>query len=188
MEIYLRVSSTNKESRYGRPNLRFWDKVNKDGPIHPLLKTKCWLWTGSTFKSGYGQFCIHPKNVKAHRYSWELYTGVVPDYCVLHRCDNPICVNPEHLFLGTHKDNSDDMKSKDRQARGDRHKSVTKPESVAKGVDHGRAKLTDEDVIVIRQLYIKGSSLFGSYALAAMYEVSQHLIMLIVKRRIWTHL
>lgn len=101
-------------SRYNVPlNIRFWDKV-EDGP-------GCWLWTGAILKvSGYGAFAVKGKRVAAHRFAWELYHGKIPkrkDYhgwTVCHRCDNPACVRPSHLFLGSHKDNMRDMIRKGR--------------------------------------------------------------------------
>ncbi len=104
----------------------------------------CWMWTANT-RSGYGQikgYCHKMKKYRplcAHRVSWELYNGKISgDMNVLHRCDNPLCVNPDHLFLGTHLDNARDRVEKCREARGERH---------------GRSKLTDDEVDDIRLLY-----------------------------------
>ena len=95
---------------------RFWEKVNKDGPIHPTLGTPCWLWTAGTTPHGYGQFYPrHGEMVIAHRYSWELVNGPFPDDKQgLHRCDNPPCVNPEHVWPGTQTDNMRDCVEKGR--------------------------------------------------------------------------
>ena len=90
---------------------RFWSKVEII-PFH-----SCWEWTASKSKAGYGRFSLGRKLgvAKAHRISWSLSYGTIPeDLCVLHRCDNPGCVRPEHLFLGTIKDNVQDMISKNR--------------------------------------------------------------------------
>ncbi len=91
---------------------RFWSKVRQSGG--------CWIWTAGLSKSGYGKFApSHRQTVGAHRVSYELFNGEIPDgMCVLHRCDNPPCVNPHHLFLGTQVDNVADRNSKNRQARG----------------------------------------------------------------------
>jgi hypothetical protein len=91
----------------------FWNKVNQNGPI--ILDTPCWNWTAFMYNTGYGQFWNGTRIVLAHRYSWELRHGNLPkNLFVCHKCDNPSCVNPEHLFLGTHQDNMHDMISKNR--------------------------------------------------------------------------
>lgn len=106
----------------------FWNKVNQDGPI--ILDTPCWIWTAYTFSKGYGQFWNGSRIMLAHRYSWELHYGTLPkNLFICHKCDNPPCVNPEHLFLGTHQDNMDDM--------------------IAKNRDYHNKKLTDAQVLQI---------------------------------------
>jgi hypothetical protein len=95
---------------------RFWLKVDRRGD------NECWLWTASTTGNGYGQFsptCHPPKTGYAHRFSYELHYGPIPaGMLVCHTCDNPRCVNPKHLFLGTHQDNATDMKQKGRHWNG----------------------------------------------------------------------
>jgi hypothetical protein len=95
---------------------RFWEKVNKDGPILDGMQTRCWIWTAaSKCKFGYGAIGFKRSSLLAHRVSWQLERGNVPDeQCVLHKCDNPKCVNPDHLFLGTYEDNRLDAKAKGR--------------------------------------------------------------------------
>jgi hypothetical protein len=98
---------------------RFWAKVKKDGPIpsHVPELGPCWVWIGSPDKHGYGLlFVAFPhRYVPAHRVSYELNVGPIPEgLFVLHRCDNPPCVRPDHLFLGTKSDNSRDMHQKGR--------------------------------------------------------------------------
>lgn len=97
---------------------RFWAKVNKDGPIHPTLGTECWIWTGCKTRFGHGQIGRGGRGtglIPSHRVSWEMHNAPVPDgLWVLHHCDNPPCVRPDHLFLGTHQDNMHDMVRKGR--------------------------------------------------------------------------
>lgn len=98
----------------------FWMKVKED-PNSKLLRDankwygKCWIWHGSFFKSGYGRFYIHQKCYRAHRVSYYIYHGKMPnEMLICHRCDNPACVNPLHLFEGSTNDNTQDMIKKDR--------------------------------------------------------------------------
>lgn len=91
---------------------RFWAKVDKSG--------ECWLWTAGTFRRGYGAIKVDGKQVKAHRLAHELFIGPIPEGLhVLHRCDVPGCVRPEHLYAGTDKDNVRDRSSRKR-GRNDR--------------------------------------------------------------------
>ena len=93
---------------------KFWARVSKD-PTHPK---GCWEWIAGKFDNGYGSVGIRGKTEKASRLSWEITTGVpAGTLYVLHHCDNPICVRPDHLFLGTAKDNALDCKSKGRNTR-----------------------------------------------------------------------
>lgn len=110
---------------------RFWSKV--------LNTSTCWLWVGSIGKNGYGIFSLRYKNVYAHRVAWVSMYGDIPEgMCVLHRCDNPRCCRPAHLFLGTHADNA-----RDRERKGRRQAPA--------GENHYGVKLTEKDVEVIRQ-------------------------------------
>ena len=118
---------------------RFWSQVDKQGA--------CWRWLGTTSAKGYGIFYARVgrhKFWKAHCFSWYLRNGIsIGGMWVLHSCDNPWCVNPEHLWLGTNRDNMDDKIAKDRHNRGETH--------------HG-AKLNDELVMQIRSWGIADST------------------------------
>ena len=99
---------------------RFWGKV--EVPSYG----ECWEWTAGKIR-GYGSIFYNGKTHKAHRISWKIHFGKIPkDMCVLHECDNPSCVNPSHLFLGTHKDNSDDKIQKGRFKNGNMLKTHCK--------------------------------------------------------------
>lgn len=97
---------------------RFWKKVNTEGPVHSLLGTRCWTWTASKTSDGYGTFNANRVRILAHRFSWILKYGLIRDRLfVLHRCDNPPCVNPDHLFAGTQADNIRDCYAKGRRIK-----------------------------------------------------------------------
>lgn len=153
---------------------RFWDKVEKN------TQSGCWEWTAYRNNKGYG--CLmwkHPNggysNRLSHRISWELIHGKIEDgLCVLHKCDNPRCVNPEHLFLGTKKDNTQDMISKGRH----------RPGSVV-GVAHHRAmaKLDWEKVKYVRLLYFAERR--TAEEISIFFGVARQTIKDIVMRRSW---
>ena len=149
---------------------RFWRRVDQTGA--------CWVWTGAHFPFGYG--CVHLRSGHhvAHRVSWALAHGPIPDgLWVLHRCDNPPCVRPEHLFLGTPADNN-----RDRDAKG-RHRPGPGPHR--RGAEHAQAKLTEAQVYEIRQRRAQGEALL---TLAAAYGVSFSHISSIAHHRTWRHL
>jgi DNA-binding transcriptional regulator YiaG len=120
-------------------------------------KTGCWEWSAGKFADGYGAIWTSGTVRRAHRVSYEIHCGSIPDGLhVLHRCDNPICINPEHLFLGTNADNAADKTAKGRQAR-----EARLPQT----------KLSDDDVRTIR-----ASSGATQNELAERYGVDQSLI------------
>jgi hypothetical protein len=115
-----------------------------------------------------------------------IFKGCIPDgMLVLHKCDNPRCCNPEHLFLGTSQDNQDDKVSKGRQARGDGHYSRTTPEKLCRGVRHGNAKLTDD---LVRKIRAECTGMRGSISrLARELNVSKGIVWAVKSRKIWAH-
>lgn len=134
--------------------------------------TGCWNWTGSIFRSGYGQVSHNGRPRRAHRVSYEIHCGPIPDgsdSCVLHRCDNRACINPEHLFLGSRADNAADMMSKGRQPRVRNH-----------GAANGQARLTSDEVLAIRS--VVGLS---QRAIAKKFGVAQGQVSLIRNRKSW---
>lgn len=141
---------------------RFFDRVDKT--------ENCWFWKGLKTKRGYGVCKKLGKNITTHRISYEMHKGSIPDgMCVLHKCDNRCCVNPDHLVLGTHQDNLDDMFCKNRHIKGE--KSC-------------KSKLTEAQVIEIRNLSKDNTK----NQLANMFNVSPHTIYSVVSRRSWKHL
>jgi hypothetical protein len=182
------------ENMYRNTAERFWNNVNKTDT--------CWLWKGATVGRGYGKTSFGGICKRAHRVAWELTNGVIPEgLLVCHRCDNPLCVRPDHLFLGTSDDNNKDMQRKGRSATGDRSRSRTHPESlprgdnhyahlhpelVLRGERHGNAKLTEVQIQEIRTAY--ASQDHPSYAeLSLRYGVSSNAIWSVVMRKTWQH-
>jgi len=145
---------------------RFWSFVSRS--------ETCWSWTGRKTWSGYGELCAggkHSKKLRAHRVSWELAFGGVPGgLCVLHRCDNRLCVRPDHLFLGTRRDNSEDRCLKGRTARGE---------------EVGGARLSAEQVRVIRRLVSEGLT---QRTVAQNYGVTRSTVGHICSGKRWRHL
>lgn len=134
----------------------------------PEPNSGCYLWHGAVTGNGYPRIRWRGKILLAHRAAYELHYGVAPaDKMVCHRCDNPCCVNPAHLFLGTALDNNRDRARKGRTARH-------------KGEAHPGCVLTDAEVASIRAEYLRGSRDRSTVALAHKYEVSQATIWNIV--------
>ena len=135
----------------------------------PEPGTGCWLWRGVTDRGGYGVTSVGHKNLKAHRVMWELEHGPIPSGLVVcHRCDVRACVNPDHMFLGTHRDNNHDMMRKGRMR-------------VARGESNGCAKLTEDDVRAIR-------TATGRHAdIGSRFGVRQTTISAILRGTAWAH-
>lgn len=126
----------------------------------------CWLWTRTCNPQGYGTFTVKDKTVPAHRAAYAVFKGEPGDLHVCHRCDTPACINPDHLFLGTAKDNMADKARKGRSAKGDTHGSKTRPERVRRGATHGMAILTEPDVVAIRVSELSDEALAASYGVS----------------------
>lgn len=119
----------------------------------PEPNTGCWLWLGSSSRWGYGQLRVAGKTRQAHRLSYEAFRWAIPAGAfVCHACDTPACVNPAHLFLGTHADNMADMREKGRWRRD----PAAHLASVRRGERHGNAKLSTADVLAIRAMLAVG--------------------------------
>lgn len=158
------------------PADRYREKFDKRGP------DDCWEWKAGTSK-GYGRLRLEIdgewKFVQAHRFGWELHNGPIEDNTIFvcHKCDNRLCQNPAHLFLGTCEENLADMRAKGRGSdppRNDHH-----------GESGPGAKLTEKQVRKIRRLYEKG---WRQRDLAERFGVEQTNISAIVRRKSWTHI
>lgn len=179
----------------------FWRRVD--------TSADCSLWTGPVNRGGYGVYNHLGERCLAHRAAWILTFGPIPDGMgVLHHCDNPPCVRPDHLFIGTQADNARDMNAKGRNVfqkhpekmpRGDRHHARKHPEKMPRGDDHparvhpermargercGTAKLTESDIRTIRRLHAEG---IGYVRLARQFGVHKTNIASIVTGKTWRH-
>ncbi len=147
---------------------RFWDKVKI------LEEDDCWEWLAFRTPKGYGMFRFRGKDWRAHRVVWTLTYGEIPKgEDVLHHCDNPPCVNPQPLFLGDQRANNLDSVSKGRWTQ-------------SRGAANGNSKLTEKDVLAIRQLHF--NKVMNQKALAEMFVVNDRSISMIVNRKTWRHI
>jgi hypothetical protein len=153
---------------------RFWEKVDKENSEKYYDGTRCWEWKNAIDGGGYGVLMINHSpytREKAHRFSWLIHNGVIPkDMYVLHACDNPPCVNPKHLFLGSNLINMQDKVRKERQSRlfGDKN---------------GRCLMTKEKVIEMRKLYSTGK--YSYRKLIKMFGISQTQVARILHKESW---
>jgi len=146
-------------------NSRFFSRVVKK-------KSGCWEWVGHRNGFGYGIILVDYKQKRAHRHSWEIHKGSIPSgLCVLHKCDNPPCVNPDHLFLGTQRENQHDMHSKKRNKQ-------------PKGEYSGMAVLTNKLVIKIRNMRKLGQT---HRDIAKHIGVSCGAVAAVLSGRTWRH-
>ena len=143
---------------------RFWSYVDKRGP------DECWEWTGTFGARGYGQLGVNYKMLSAHRISETIARADPGPLFVCHHCDNPRCVNPRHLFVGTQDDNVQDMISKSREARGE---------------GHGKSRLSVQDIKRMRNLYMGGMI---QQELACVFGVSRVQICRILRGDCWGHI
>jgi hypothetical protein len=154
---------------------RFWPKVGKDGPVpaHQPELGPCWVWTKAVDRRGYGRLGAGGHDggaLAAHRVSWELAHGRIPDgLWVLHHCDNPPCVRPSHLFLGVHIDNVEDATQKGRLNRG---------------VANNMARLNDDLVRQIRRRYDAGE---GAASIARDLGFGLNTVWRVAVRQGWKH-
>lgn len=163
--------------------MKTWDRHQKRGAYkhttskriarfherYRVVESGCWEWTHRKDGKGYGRVGWPPFTF-AHRFSYAAFVGPLDDLCVLHRCDNPSCVNPDHLFLGTREDNVADMLAKGRTARGETFVN---------------SKLTAKQVIELRQ---RGEAGHSPRLLAETFGVTRENIYAILKRKTWAHL
>lgn len=149
----------------------------------------CWRWCGETDNKGYGRMKVKRKWLLAPRIAYyERWNDseALSKFFVCHHCDNPICVNPYHLFLGTSGDNTRDAMVKGRMARGDKNGARLYPEKLKRGSDVAIAKLGEADVRRIRAIYSTGESSYKK--LAYQYGVVKQCIAAIIKRQTWKHI
>jgi hypothetical protein len=193
---------------------RFFAKTKRADQPRTGMATPCLEWQAGCDKNGYGKFSLGGKAVRAHRAAWEIAHGPIPEgKLACHKCDNPSCVDDDHLFLGTDADNMADRDAKERQAcgdrsgarlhpdrlsrgevhgarmrevaaRGDRNGARLYPERWARGESHYNAKLTEEGVHRIFRLRGKG---WIQEKLGKEFGVSTVLIGRILARKAWAH-
>lgn len=149
---------------------RFWSHVDEKD------KDDCWEWQAYKSKKGYGSFGVKRNILLAHRISWIIANGQIPKgKIIMHKCDNPPCVNPEHLFCGTPMDNMMDKMRKGRYKKG----------KIVRGESHPISKLKKEDIPKIRNLYDQGIS---THKIGKRFGVNSKTIWFIGKRIAWSHI
>ena len=170
------MSEANRTIMQAKPEIkpsqsdidRFWEKVDTSGG-----EDSCWNWTNGKDEKGYGKFWFIDDTIGAHRFSWYLANGKIQLDAshICHKCDNPSCVNPNHLFAGTCIDNVLDMMIKGRMLIGEKC---------------GASKLSEEEVCQIRILYAMGNT--TSRKLGKQFNVGKSTILRILRGKTWSHL
>lgn len=136
--------------------------------------TGCWEWQGWAI-GGYGRIRVGATRKMVHRVSFEHFVGPIPnDLCVCHKCDNPICINPDHLFLGTRTENNSDKTAKGRQSRGEKHGMAV--------LANRRHKFGSAIAIQVREAY---SRIGNQYLVAEQFGMSQANVSLIINQKRW---
>jgi hypothetical protein len=190
---------------------RFWSKVKIGKP------DECWNWTAGTAPGGYGAIWMKGKMIRAHRVSYYCFNGDPPNDkpLICHKCDNPKCCNPAHLFAGSSKDNSEDMSQKGRNQKGECHYSKRHPEKIIRGAKHysnmhpekvasgerngartrpdrvargerqGLSKLNTSAIYEIRRLFEGGAS---KACIAKQFGVTRGCIIKVLRKKTWAHL
>ncbi len=157
------------------PLARYQEKVDVREP------DECWPWTAAVFDNGYGAFRLGDRQTKAHRTGYELLVGPISEgLYVCHTCDNRLCQNPRHWFLGTHGDNARDREQKGR-GRGRENLPVVH----LFGSTNGQAKLTEDDVREMRRL--RAEEGWRLLDLADRFQTTKPNVSMIVNRRTWVH-
>ncbi len=158
---------------------RFWAKVDKS--------QSCWEWLAAKNRQGYGLFRLNGKAQLAHRVAWMLSVEAIPDgLCVCHHCDNPACVRPDHLFVGTHADNAHDRDRKGRYGADIRAAVSKYPDRQVRGERQHSARLTEAQVLEIRCRFGSGGCTYAG--LGREYGVGECCIRDIITRHTWTHI
>jgi len=158
---------------------KFWERIDKSGPVpkHTPGLGPCWVWIAGKDSFGYGRVNIGGRKERprgAHVVSWVIaHGGAWPALCVLHKCDNPACVNPDHLFLGTRLDNNNDKIAKGRNGF-----------AIQLGEIHGMAKITESDVREMRRLRSLGML---QRHIGDRFGITQTNVSLIVRKKTWSH-
>lgn len=165
---------------------RFWSMVDKNGPEPENAQElgRCWIWIGKSINRGYGAMYVSERNIGSHRVSYLINYGVDPlKLCVCHRCDNRMCVNPEHLFLGTTQENTADRHRKGRSASGAGNGRVLHPDSYPVGTEHKMSKVNDDIIRTIRDHQGK----LTSRQTAAIFGLEKTQVLRIWRRKCWKH-